>query len=83
MILTRDQCYNFFYFSEKLIWQEIGVFDLNKMYFLAEKVIKTLVFEKNAIFSLKISQIAENCDHNIGPREAVLIFIYQGNFLGQ
>jgi hypothetical protein len=35
----------------------------------AEKVIITLVFEKNAIGKIgrKLAKIAENCDHNIGP----------------
>jgi hypothetical protein len=31
-------------------------------------MIVTLVFEKNAIFRRKLSKIAENCYHNIGPR---------------
>jgi hypothetical protein len=30
-------------------------------------LIITLVFVKNAIFCLKLSKIAENCDHNIDP----------------
>jgi hypothetical protein len=34
----------------------------------AKLLIITLVFEKNAIFCRKLSKIAENCDHNIGPR---------------
>jgi hypothetical protein len=34
----------------------------------AEKVIITLVFEKNAnFFRRKLAKIAENCDHNIDP----------------
>jgi hypothetical protein len=38
----------------------------NFSYFL-EKLIITLVFEKNAIFCRKLAKIAENCDHNIDP----------------
>jgi hypothetical protein len=37
---------------------------------LCKLFIITLVFEKNAnFFRRKLSKIAENCDHNIGPRE--------------
>jgi hypothetical protein len=32
-----------------------------------QKIIITLVFEKNAIFRPKLAKIAENCDHNIDP----------------
>jgi hypothetical protein len=34
---------------------------------LCKILIITLVFEKNASFSPKLSKIAENCDHNIDP----------------
>jgi hypothetical protein len=35
---------------------------------LCKNSIITLVFEKNAnFFRRKLSKIAENCDHNIGP----------------
>jgi hypothetical protein len=30
-----------------------------------QKFDHNMVFEKNAIFRLKLSKIAENCDHNI------------------
>jgi hypothetical protein len=34
-----------------------------------KKLIITLVFEENAnFFAVKLSKIAENCDHNIDPR---------------
>jgi hypothetical protein len=35
---------------------------------LCKTLIITLVLEKNANFCGKLSKIAENCDHNIGPR---------------
>jgi hypothetical protein len=34
---------------------------------LCKNLIITLVFEQNAIFCRKLSKIAENSDHNIGP----------------
>jgi hypothetical protein len=40
----------------------------------AEKVIITLVLEKNAnFFRRKLAKIAENCDHNIGPWRQCLV----------
>jgi hypothetical protein len=35
---------------------------------MAQNLIITLVFEKNAIFCRKLLKIGENCDHNIDPR---------------
>jgi hypothetical protein len=32
-----------------------------------KNLIKTLVFEKNANFCRKLSNLSENCNHNIGP----------------
>jgi hypothetical protein len=42
---------------------------------LCKILIITLLFEKNAIFCRKLAKIAENCDHNIDPRD-LLGFIY-------
>jgi hypothetical protein len=39
---------------------------------LCKKFIITLVFDNNAnFFRRKLSKIAENCDHNIGPRGTI------------
>jgi hypothetical protein len=53
------------YFRRK-IRQKISILTQNKAK-LCKILIITLVFEKNANFSPKMSKIAENCDHNIDP----------------
>jgi hypothetical protein len=60
----------FFKFCRK-IWRTKLAFWAQAKGNFAEKVIITLVSEKNAIFSLKLAKIAENCDHNIGHRRFV------------
>jgi hypothetical protein len=47
--------------------RKIGVFG-SKQSFIIKKFDHNIVFEKNAnFFRQKLSKIAENCDHNIGP----------------
>jgi hypothetical protein len=46
--------------------KKLAFFTRNKAK-LCKHLIITLVFEKNAIFSRKLSKIAENCGHNIDP----------------
>jgi hypothetical protein len=54
-------------FSEKF-GEKIGVFD-SKQRKKCKILIITLFFsEKRHFFRQKMSKIAENCDHNIGPR---------------
>jgi hypothetical protein len=53
-------------FSQKKIAKKFAFLTQTKGNF-AEKVIITLVFEKNAnFFCRKLAKIAEICDHNIG-----------------
>jgi hypothetical protein len=56
----------FLVFSPKK-WQKNSVLAQNKAK-LCKYLIRTLVYEKRPIFcSEKLSKIAENCHHNIGP----------------
>jgi hypothetical protein len=54
------------FFNCRKIWRKIGVLTRINGNF-SEKVIITLVFEKNANFLPKKAKIAENCHHAIGP----------------
>jgi hypothetical protein len=55
-------------FSPNFSAKKLAFFIRNKAKF-SKILIITLIFEKNAIFfRRKLSKIAENCDHNIGPR---------------
>jgi hypothetical protein len=70
-IALWDRCYDFLYYFRQKNSKSIGVFlTQNKAKFFKNLII-TLVFVKNAIFCRKLSKIAENCDHNIGPWLAI------------
>jgi hypothetical protein len=53
-------------FSPKKFAKKLAFLTQNKAKFWKKIMIITLFFEKNAnFFRLKLSKIAENCDHNI------------------
>jgi hypothetical protein len=53
-------------FGEKMAFLTPNKYKLSKI------LIKTLVFEKSAIFCRKWPKTAENCDHNIDPRSILV-----------
>jgi hypothetical protein len=48
-------------------WQKIAFFRKLHTANISKNSIIILVFEKKQLFRPKLSKIAENCDHNIGP----------------
>jgi hypothetical protein len=64
---TWDRCYDFLNIFAEKFSKEVAFLIQNKAK-LCKKFIITLVFEKKRqFFRQKLSEIAENCDHNIGP----------------
>jgi hypothetical protein len=63
---TRERCYDFQKISPKN-WQKIAFFRKLHTANISKNSIIILVFEKKQLFRPKLSKIAENCDHNIGP----------------
>jgi hypothetical protein len=54
------------YFRQKKLAKKLKFLNQNKAK-LFKILIITLVFVKTPFFRRKLSKIAENCDHNIGP----------------
>jgi hypothetical protein len=65
--MQRPMLWFFKYFRQK-IQQKLAVLTQNKAK-LCKNLINNIGFwEKRQFFRRKLSKIAENCDHNIGPR---------------
>jgi hypothetical protein len=58
-----DRCYEFLKIFAEKFSEKMAFLTQNKAK-LCKILIITLVFEKRPIFRRKLSQIAENCDHN-------------------